>query len=523
MQQNKIQKERVLFLEKGKRGIFEIIFGRTTIIIIMLLTQVLFLISIMIWLNGAMIYVWGGSIILSAIPVLNIINNESNPVIKLTWIVLIMALPVFGLLLYAFINMEFGHRFMMRKYSEINAKIENYAHPENAVLPKNIVGNDEFKNLVYYLKSEGFSAYKNTAIKYFPLGEDKLTEMLVRLEAAKKFIFIEYFIIEEGYMWGRILDILERKVKEGVEVRVMYDGTCAINKLPYNYPKKLKHIGIKCKMFAPIRPFISTHYNNRDHRKIMVIDGKFAFTGGINLADEYISQKTVNGHWKDTAVMLEGDAVRSFTLMFLQMWNIVDNEDDYDKYINEISPVSSKGYVIPYGDSPFDHALVGEMVYLDMINTAKKYIHITTPYLIPDNEMITALSFAARRGVDVVLLMPHIPDNKVIFALGHTYYKQLINNGVKIYEYTPGFIHAKMFVSDDKKAIVGSINLDYRSLYHHFECAAYMYDSPAVAEVENDIMKTLEKSTLITPNDLKNDSFIRKTIGKLLRLFAPLL
>ena len=305
----------------------------------------------------------------------------------------------------------------------------------------------------------------------------------------------------------------------------MYDGTCAINLLPYGYPKELEKLGIRCKMFSPLHPLVSTHYNNRDHRKILVIDGHTAFTGGVNLADEYINRKERFGHWKDTAVMLKGEAVRSFTLMFLQMWNATEKECVYEPYLNVPVPlpISAPGYVIPYGDNPMDDDKVGEMVYLDILNRAVDYVYIMTPYLILDNEMITGLCFAAQRGVDVRIILPHIPDKRYAFVLAKSHYRELIRTGVKIYEYTPGFVHAKVFVSDDRRAVVGTINLDYRSLYLHFECAAYMEDVPAVGDILRDFRSTEEQCQRITMQDVNRQKLITRLAGAVLKVIAPLM
>ena len=283
-------------------------------------------------------------------------------------------------------------------------------------------------------------------------------------------------------------------------------------------------LGIQCHMFAPLRPFVSTHYNNRDHRKIMVVDGRVAFTGGVNLADEYINRRVLYGHWKDTAVMVSGQAVRGFTLMFLQMWNVGSSrEEDYPRYLDASRPVAGEGFVLPYGDQPMDQENVAESVYLDILNRATRYVHIATPYLILDNEMITALTFAAKRGVEVRLIVPGVPDKKTVFALTRSYYRELIEAGVEIYEYTPGFVHAKMFVSDDRAAVVGSINLDYRSLYLHFECAALLLDCPAVADVEADMQRTFAQCRRLTVTDCKKDRLSRRLTGWLLRPLAPLM
>ena len=506
----------ILLLEKGKRGLVQIIFGRTGIIIVSLIVQILFLFAAFYKLEGFLPYFWGGNTLLSAAVVLFLFGNDDNPTIKLTWFFILAVLPVFGLILYVYIKTDLGHRLMIRRYNDILSQTEHFAPSESACSKEELP--EELQSLASYLNSCGFPCYQNTQAQYFPLGDDAFEVMCDELQKAEHFIFLEYFIVREGYMWGRILEILKEKVNAGVEVRVLYDGTCAVALLPYSYPEKLEKLGIACKMFAPLRPFVSTHYNYRDHRKIMVIDGKIGFTGGINLSDEYINRTSRLGHWKDTAIALRGDAVRSLTLMFLQMWDVSSvhfTPEVYSKYLDVPQPAHEKeaGYVIPYGDSPLDRDLVGEMVYMDIINRANRYVHIMTPYLIIDNEMITALTYAARRGVEVQLILPHVPDKEIAFSLAHTYYRRLLENGVQIYEYEPGFVHAKVFVSDDCKATVGTINLDYRSLYHHFECGTYLYASPEVAKIEQDFQQTLAKCVRADAELLKNDPFMRKLIG----------
>ena len=328
-------------------------------------------------------------------------------------------------------------------------------------------------------------------------------------------------------MWGRILDVLTRKVNEGVEVRVMYDGMCEISTLPPGYFKLLEAQGIHAKAFSPIVPIVSSHYNYRDHRKILVIDGKVAFNGGVNLADEYINRIVRFGHWKDTAVMIKGPAARSFALMFLQMWNMKPDSDlaDYEKWLSLPSGVEedAKGYVMPYCDCPLDEYKAGEAVYIDILYRATDYVHIMSPYLILDGELETALCFAAQRGVDVKLILPGIPDKKVAYALAKTHYKALRKAGVKIYEYTPGFVHAKVFVSDDIKAVVGTINLDYRSLYHHFECATYMYKTDCIADIEKDFQETLKKCRTVTSESIKKEKLYYKLVGGLAKMISPLM
>lgn len=511
--------------ERGKRGLLHFLFGRSTITILLLAAQIYLILSqFMRWQYST--YAYGGSLLISVAMAIYLINKPMSPTTRQTWLIIILLLPLAGSLLYFFVEMDIGHRLARRRLAHIEHDTKKYLSVSEKQMKKLHAEEPELFSLTEYTRGNGgYPVYTGTSVSYFPSGEDKFSALLTELEKAEKFIFMEYFIIDEGEMWNAVLEILQRKAREGVEVRVMYDGTCAVFRLPYHYPEKLHAMNIQCKMYAPLRPMLSTHYNNRDHRKIVVIDGHTAFTGGINLADEYINRKKLYGHWKDTAIMLKGPAVRSFTLMFLQMWHVSESAVDYDRYLNIPIPEipNAKGYVLPYGDSPFDGERVGESVYLDILNRAHHYVHIMTPYLIIDSEMTTALTFAAKRGVDVRLILPHIPDKKYAFSLAYTHYRQLLKAGVRIYEYTPGFVHAKSFVSDDEKAVVGTINLDYRSLYLHFECAAYLYKTPVIAEIEQDFRSTLKDCRQITLDSLKDEKFSRKLQGFLLKLFAPLM
>ena len=514
-------------VQKGKNGIFHIIFGRTGIIFLLLLIQLGILFIVFGKLQEYAVYAYWAFGLLSAITVIVIINRSGNPGFKLAWMVPLTLIPVFGVLMYIFVEMQVGVRIMNKRLNDTSRKIRKYQVQEPQVTEKLNRQDRQMGNLSRYIYGKGgFPTYQNSSVKYFPLGEDKFKTLVEELEKAEKFIFMEYFIVAEGRMWNTIRDILARKVKEGVEVRFMYDGTCTVSLLPHNYPEKLQSMGIQCKVFNSIKPALSTTQNNRDHRKIVVIDGHTAFTGGVNLADEYINEKERFGHWKDTAVMIKGEAVRSFTWMFLQLWDIEVKEEDFGKYLNVKQPALaavSDGYVIPYGDSPLDKENVGELVYMDILNTAKDYVHIMTPYLIIDNEMITALTYAAKRGVDVKIIMPDIPDKPYAFALAKTYYPELIRAGVKIYQYVPGFVHAKVFTSDNTKAVVGTINLDYRSLYLHFECAAMMYQVKEVEKIEEDFQETLKQCREITLETLKKEKLWTKIYGRFLRLFAPLM
>ena len=348
--------------------------------------------------------------------------------------------------------------------------------------------------------------------------------LLPELEKAEKFIFMEYFLVSEGKMWNSILEVLKRKASEGVDVRFLYDGMNAFTNLPYGYPGELEKLGIQCKMHAPVRPFISTHYNYRDHRKITVIDGHTAFTGGINLEDRYINIDSPYGHWKDTAIMMKGEAARGFTFLFLQMWNATERDRDFTPCLEKpADPPQCGGFVIPYGYSPVGDENVGEQVYLHMINRSDDYLYIMTPYLIPNEELINALCFAAKRGVDVRLILPGISDMRSTQIMARSYYRKLIKNGVRVYEYTPGFVHAKVFLSDDVHAVVGTINLDYRSLRHHFECAAYLYGLPALADIKEDFRQTQEKCLQMDLEQVGKLSRLSWIFAYFAKFAAPLL
>lgn len=526
MDRQDMQKMGMRLLKKGHIGLVRLVFSRIGLLALLLLLQVALVLTAFILCQQYMPHLIIIQSIFVVVMVLYLINSDFDPSAKITWLVFIMIVPVFGTLFLLYTRMDVGHRALRDRLRLFVDQTKDALPQDEQVMKELEQTSPESAALDRYLNLTGcFPVYDQTQVSYFPLGENKFEEMLRQLEQAEHFIFLEYFIIEEGEMWGRILEILAHKASEGVEVRLMYDGTNEFATLPSSYPQKLKELGIKCKAFAPIAPFVSTHYNYRDHRKILVIDGHTAFTGGVNLSDRYINREEVFGHWKDTAVMLKGQAVKSFTLLFLQMWNIDEKEPEFGKYLSYPAEPAAEapGYVIPYGDTPVDGYRVGEMVYIDILNRAKDYVHIMTPYLILDGELDTALRFAAERGVEVSIILPGIPDKKTPYALAKTHYASLIRAGVKIYEYTPGFVHAKVFSSDDRKAVVGTINLDYRSLYHHFECAAYMVDTPCIADIEADFADTLAKCRRVTLEDVKNEKTGTKLRGILAKAIATLL
>lgn len=515
-------------LEKGKKGFFGVVYGRTAVVLLLLLLQILMLFLAYQYLQDKGVILNVVLRVLSVLLVIHIINRKENPAFMISWIILILGWPVFGSLLYLFVELQPATYWINKRLKKMHIETAHYWKQDEQVTKNLMKESTEMPHLsTYVYQKGGFPTWQNTTAKYFPNGQAKFEELLIQLEKAERFIFMEYFIVAKGYMWDTVLEVLKRKAAEGVEVRFMYDGTCSFSLLPYHYPRQLEAMGIRCHMFAPVVPALSTHQNNRDHRKIVVIDGKTAFTGGINLADEYIGKKIRFGTWKDTAIMVQGDAVRSFTLMFLEMWNVDKHweKESFDKYLDveRIGLPDADGFVIPYGDSPLDNEQVGESVYMDILYTAKEYVHIMTPYLILDHDMITALTYAAKRGVEVIIIMPHIPDKKYAFLLAKTYYGELMDAGVQIYEFTEGFVHAKVFTSDDRKAVVGTINMDYRSLYLHFECAVYLYRNAAIPSVEEDFQKTLGQCQRVTREDVKNQPLKNRVAGKVLRLVAPLM
>ena len=513
-------------LKKGRRGLWRAIFSRAGAITVLLLLQVGLLFAGYGYLQDYLPHYYTVATVFSGAMGLYLINSRHEPNSKLTWLLVILLLPVFGGLLYLYTRSDLGHRILRDRYAAISKATRDSLPQSVDTLVRLTDEAPEMVGLARYVNRSGcFPVYDETAVRYFPLGDTLFPVLLEELEKAESFIYLEYFVVDEGEMWGRILEILARKAAQGVDVRILYDGTNEFFTLPRNYPKRLAALGIRCKVFAPVQPFVSTHYNYRDHRKILVIDGRTAFTGGVNLADEYINKVRRFGHWKDCGVMLQGEAVRSFTLMFLQMWSLETGKLEDPERLTapaEARPEAG-GFVMPYADCPLDRERVGEWVYLDILNRARRSVYIMTPYLILDEEMETALRFAAERGVDVRLILPGIPDKRLPYALAKTYYRPLLDSGVQIYEYIPGFVHAKVFVCDGREATVGTINLDYRSLYHHFECGVYLQGTDCVRQIEADFLKTQEQCRTVTPETLKKETLRLKLEGALMKVLAPLL
>lgn len=500
------------------------VFSRTVVTALLIVIQVAWLAALLLQLGNSLPAIQTVLRILSLVAILFVIKSDMNPSYKIGWILLIAVLPILGGLMYVI----FGNKRPTKNMREmLRAQLEKSA--EYLGTQESITGELDggAAGLFKYLEgSAGYPTAKNTTVRYYRVGEEMYADLLPELEKAEKFIFLEYFIIRPGEMWDGVLEILKRKAAAGVDVRIIYDDMGCIDILPANYNATLEGWGIRTMAFNRFVPAVSLVMNNRDHRKITVIDGKVGFTGGINISDEYINVKERFGHWKDTGLMLKGPGVFNLTLMFLEMWNAFNKDGDrYAEFIPdsfEECGSADDGYVLSFSDSPLDNESVGESVYTDMLYQAKDYIYITTPYLAIDSELQTALCMAAKRGVDVRMITPGIPDKKLVYRLTRSYYPTLLRAGVKIYEYTPGFIHAKSFVCDDKLCVVGTINMDYRSLYLHFECGTLMYNNPEIKQVKKDDLDTMEKCRKVELSDMKTN-FLGELFDSFLRSVAPLL
>ena len=440
-----------------------------------------------------------------------------------------MLSPIVGIVTYIIFHTNIGNKELKKSLNQAEYETRKYSpslEETDALLSKR--ENLDIKGLGDYLATKGgVSPHTDTKVKYFCCGEDFLPDFCEALKSAKKFIFLEFFIIDVDESWTKILEILEQKVEEGVEVRLLYDGFGSLTIATNKYQKYLASKGIISHIFMPLIPFFSVHLNNRDHRKIVVIDGEVAYTGGLNLTNEYFNVgKNRFPYWQDNGIRVEGPAILNYTQLFLQNWNMETKvEDDYEKYLSlPYEHYEKDGIVIPYGDNIYNGVDIAEDVYLYIINNAKKYLYITTPYMIIDKTVENALIFAANRGVDVKIIVPSVPDHKITFCVGKTYLKTLVENGVKIYLYTRGFIHEKTFVSDDKLATVGSVNLDYRSLYHHFETNTLFYKNSIIPEIKKDLTRLMKDDcSEMKVGDYKKIPSKDRFLGRVFRVIAPLL
>lgn len=506
-----------------------ILFSGVWITALMIVVEFLMLIAMFYAFSEYSHFIFEAMIIAGVFVMIYIINEKSNPAYKIAWIIPIMLFPLVGSMIYLFVKFNFGNIAAKGIVQKSIKDTEKFAKISEHIKEEIEAEESKFLKIATYIENAGgYPAWKNTTMKYYPLGDELFKPIIEMLESATEYIFLEFFMIEEGKFWNTILEILERKAQQGIDVRLIYDDYGCVALLPRKYHVLLNKKGIKTKKYATLTPFLSTHLNNRDHRKMIIVDGKTAMSGGINLCDEYINAYEKYGHWKDNGFIIQGDAVYNYTLMFLQMWHTMAGGavEDYKKYL-EHPPVTveniSPGYVIPYGDGPHQEENVAEQVYMDIISRATKYVYIMTPYLILDHEMKQNLMHASKSGVDVRIIMPHIPDKKAVFAVARTYYPQLIKSGVKIYEYTTGFVHAKTFLADDEVAVVGTINLDFRSMYLHYECASLFYRTEGLEDIKADFTDMFGKCQQITMKDYYKFSIWQKLMGRTLRIFGPLI
>lgn len=500
---------------------FSRVINRATVTIALVLLQAAWLLWAFwafttgrVWLNGLLKA-------LSICIVLYLVRKDENSAYKIGWIVLIGLLPLLGGALY----LAFGNKAPAKGLRTRMQKVER-AHTADLAPQEGQTDTLErsAKNLSRYVEKYGpYPAWKHTDAEYFPSGEAMYPKLLADLERAEKFIFLEFFIVKTGIMWDGVETILKRKAAAGVDVRLIYDDFGSLLGLPTDFVVRMERSRIRCIPFNPVVPLVSLVMNHRDHRKIAVIDGNIAYTGGVNLADEYINAERRFGYWKDAAIRLEGAAVWNFTVMFLNSWNAFrPQETDYAPFAPTKLPETSDGIVQPYADSPLDEEPLAETVYLNILNQAQQYIYIYTPYLAVGEEMLDALKNAAKRGVDVRLVLPGIPDKKLVFRLSRSYYLPLLRAGVRIYEYTPGFLHAKCCVSDDRAAVVGSINMDYRSMFLHFECGVLLLQNSQVLALRDDVRRTLPQCREVQCADCRT-GLAGTLLDSVLRLLSPLM
>ena len=509
------------------KKIFKILFSRLFFGAIFIILQVGVMVAALYYFRDTYAQVQTFFTALSIITVLYIINQDGSSAFKIAWILPIVFLPLFGIPLYILFGKK---RIPERKLERVSGMYLRYKAAMAPLLSESgdepAMDEDARLQSAYLEKCASSPRFTQTETTYYPLGDVMFPAMLEELEKAEKYIFMEFFIIEPGIMWDSILDVLRRKAAQGLDVRLIYDDMACIMRLPRDYAERMESVGIRCCTFHRFQPVPTGTLNNRDHRKICCIDGVTAFTGGVNLADEYINKRERFGHWLDCGIKVRGRAAYSFTQMFLSMWDYIRHEEDdpvaFRPTAEALEGIGDDGVVQPYCDSPADDEPVGETVYINMLSRAKKYVYICTPYLVVDNEIMNALTSAAKCGVDVRMICPHIPDKWYVHLVTRSYYAPLMKAGVRIYKYTPGFIHSKTFVCDDDYGICGTINLDYRSLFLHHECAVWMYKSGAIADMKASFLETLEKCEEITRESYRRPWYVR--LGQsLLRVLAPLM
>ena len=511
--------------EEGRQTIKNSI-GRLVLVALSVLLQVFWIFLLFVRLNRYSTVISLITSVLSLIVVLHICGDRMNAAYKLSWIVLIQFMPILGLCLFLMFGKESSNAVMRRRFGRIDQQMPRYLPQDEATAARLDAENPGLGNQAHYLRNTaGFPVYGDTRVTFYGDTNEALEAQKAELRKAEHFIFMEYHAIEDSTAWRGLEEILAEKAAAGVDVRVFYDDMGSIGFISKPFARRLQAQGIQCRVFNPLVPVLNVFMNNRDHRKITVVDGQVGFTGGYNLADEYFNLTHPYGQWKDSGLRLEGSAVRSLTVIFLEMWNATQKvqEDPTPFLVPAAVPQGAGGYVIPYADSPLDTIATGEDVYLNILKNAKRYVYITTPYLIIDDEMQRELTLAARRGVDVRIITPGIPDKKTVFRVTRSYYADLATAGVRIFEYTPGFVHAKQFVADDEVATCGTINMDYRSLYLHFENGCWFSSCDAVAQVRRDFEELFPLCTEVTGQYAgKRERYVRG-LNCILRLFGPLM
>ena len=456
-----------------------------------------------------------------------VVNDKINPAYKLMWVLTIAILPVTGFILYITWGNHANAKFKIAYNKVQNSVMTGLVGFKNR-LPEICENHPKYARIATYLSNKsGFPVNRDEQSEYFALGEYFYADLLSELKKAKKKIYLEYYIIKKGKMWDSILGILKEKAKKGVDVRILYDDFGCILSFPSSYPQELKKYGIKAYRFNRFKLYSSVSdyrfFNHRNHRKMVIIDDNIAYSGGVNLADEYINEVVRFGKWKDNAFKIKGNAVCGLSAVFMTDWCFISRQKPYLPLYESKKLDHTKGYIQSYGDSPLDFEQTSENVYTSILNVAEKYVYITTPYLAIDNTMITTITNAAKSGIDVRIILPGIPDKKTVFEVTQSYYKVLLDSGVKIYEYTPGFIHSKTFVSDDEIAVIGTANMDFRSLFLHFENGTVFYGSEIIKDIKADILKTISECREITKADLQKFSLVKRINQKVSKLFAPLI
>ncbi len=506
------------------KKILKLMFSQTAVVVLLMLLQLATLVTTLWRLSQYSVYISAALLIISVLVVIKVVSGHSNPSFQLAWVILILGLPIFGGLFYLFIYSQQHSRRYLRQLEQQWRWLSVELPDDPAALESWQRQFPQDSRPLHYLDQLGYRPCGGTQSRYLSPGEVWSEAMLEELRCAKQYIYLEFFILEEGQLWRDVLSVLRERAAAGVEIRLMYDGLGAVN-LPRNFPRQMEDMGIHCKVFNPFRPFLTAVQNNRDHRKICVIDGRVAYTGGANLSDEYINATHPYGHWKDAMIEVRGDSALHFAAMFLSMWQLTEPAGSSAPAFlpEQTKPVVSNGLALPFCDNPLSDRRVGETIYLHAIRSAQRYLHICTPYLILDHTMTRDLEMAAQSGVDVRIVIPSVADHWYAYAVAKAFCARLLTAGVKIYTYTPGFIHSKTFVWDDAGAVVGSVNLDFRSLYTHFEAGVWLRGSETVAEVERDFQAILKVSDPMKPEDCKPKSLLKRLGYGLLRLFAPLM